>query len=48
MAISVQVESAGQKAIPTVTQTVKSSLKWSNVLNFSNIFTNFLEKGFER
>ena len=48
MSITVQVESAGQKAIPTVTQTKKSSTKWSNLLNCSKFFTDSLEKGFER
>ena len=48
MSITVQVESArGQKEIPSSSD-IKKINKWTKVLSCSKIFTNSLEKGFER
>ena len=47
----VQVESATKNGIPPVTDYNKSKpnkSKWSQVTNCSKVFTNSLEKGFEK
>ena len=47
----VQVESATKNGIPPVTDYKKSKpnkSKWSQVTNCSKVFTNSLEKGFEK
>ena len=49
MSITVQVESArGEKEMPSSSSDIKKNNKWTKVLSCSKIFTNSLEKGFER